>query len=376
MSQPSKSVTSRWSHEETLLLLELLLQARRDQQLNNDKLSVVRDVLKGFIPTFSDEYPSRQWTLRILENRVSFLKNIWRAFRAAETRSGTTYHEETGMLDLSKQNAEFIVSVYKRYGKYVVTKPLPINDNISPCEWGEIFRQDLPAMKNAIAANDDEGFERAAAAEEEDTEEEEGRSTQMDQEGQEEVGGGTQDNNAGDESPDEDVSDEDLLNLLPSPTNSGTSTPAPSSIARPAARSSAARSSAARGSAARSSRNTPATPTPPNGQPNRLPRSLQQKRIAAQSSELSQVMSNVFGPGIGGTKEHKITARSPGADDLEQASKDCQSLFEEFGVRNMLKIIMWLKEDPMNPPIWNSLSSKEAKTMMIEDISGVEFSRY
>ncbi|KAG5960589.1 hypothetical protein E4U58_004629 [Claviceps cyperi] len=72
MSQPSKSATSRWSDEETLLLLELLLQARRDKQLNNDKLSVVRDVLKGFIPTFAAEYPRRQWTLRILENRVSY----------------------------------------------------------------------------------------------------------------------------------------------------------------------------------------------------------------------------------------------------------------------------------------------------------------
>lgn len=213
ISQPSKSVTSRWCHEETLLLLELLLQARRDQQLNNDKLSVVRDVLKVFIPTFSAEHPLRQWTLKILENRFSYLKNIWRAFRAAEARSGTTYHADTGMLEMSKQSVDFIVSVHKRYVKHVVSKPLPVNGNISPIEWGEIFRQDRPAMKNVLAADDDEGFKRAAAAEEEDveeegTEEEEERSTQKDQEGQEEVGGGTQDNNADDESPDQDVSDE------------------------------------------------------------------------------------------------------------------------------------------------------------------------
>ncbi|KAG5988180.1 hypothetical protein E4U52_006833 [Claviceps spartinae] len=193
---------------------------------------------------------------------------------------------------------------------------------MSPSEWGEIFLQTLQPgklllvpmmMKASHAAREAAEEETPAAGKEAPAAEEEGgRSTEQ---GQEDAG--TQDNDAGDEGPEEEDSDEDILDLRPSPTRANTSTPAPS---RPAAR---------------SSRNTPATPAPPNGrpngQPNRMSRSLQQKRIEAQSSELSQVISNVFGPGMGGTKKHEISARSPGADDFEKASKDCQLLFEEFG---------------------------------------------
>ncbi|KAG6189189.1 hypothetical protein E4U27_006737 [Claviceps purpurea] len=262
----------RWSTEETLLLLELLLEARRDQQFNNERISTVRDVLRGFVPIFSSEFPHRQWNVKAIENRWIWLRCIWQAFRAAEARPGTTYNDLSGMLQMSKQSAAVIESIHKRHGRYVITKRLPTNDNISRSEWEEIFSTPL-------------------------------------------------------------------------------------SVARPAAS---------------SSRNTPATPTPSNGPPNRSSRSLQQERIMAQSSELSQIISNVLGPG---PREHIIHARAPGADDIEKASKDCQLLFEEFGIHNMVKVIMWLNENAMNPPIWNSLCSKEAKMVLIETILGVELSR-
>lgn len=92
----------------------------------------------------------------------------------------------------------------------------------------------------------------------------------------------------------------------------------------------------------------------------------------AQSSELSQIIFNVLGPG---PKKHIINSRAPGAEDMEKASKDCQLFFDEFGIHNMVKVIMWLKENAMNPPLWNSLSSKEAKMVLIETILGVELSR-
>ncbi|KAG6034469.1 hypothetical protein E4U19_005660 [Claviceps sp. Clav32 group G5] len=354
MPQPSQYMASpidrsRWSPEETLLLLELLLEARRDQQLTHDKTGVARDVFKSFVPTFSTEFPLRQWNVKIIENRFFWLKGTWRAFRAAEATSGTTYNHATGMLQMSKQSAQMIESVHKRFGRYVITKPLPTNDSISLSEWGEIFSTDPPAVDTTIDAHDDQGFARAAKA--------------LLREGQGEAGGGTQDNNAGDGSPEEDVSDEDSLDLQPSPRNANSPTLTPPSIARPAAS---------------SSRNTPATSTPPNGQPNRLSRTLQQKRITAQSSELSQVISHVFGPGNEGLRGHIIIqqARSPFAVEIEKASKDCQLLFEEFGIPTMMKVILWLKEDTMNPPIWNSLSSKEAKIVLIETILGVELSRW
>ncbi|KAG6285295.1 hypothetical protein E4U09_007355 [Claviceps aff. purpurea] len=278
---------SRWSTEETLLLLELLLEARRDQQFNNERISTVRDVLRGFVPIFSSEFPHRQWNVKAIENRWIWLRGIWQAFRAAEARPGTTYNDWSGMLQMSKQSAAVIESIHKLYGRYVITKRLPTNDNISRSEWEEIFSTPLSVARPAASSS---------------------RNT-------------------------------------------------PSSIAR---------------SVASSSRNTPATPTPSNGPPNRSSRSLQQERIMAQSSELSQIISNVLGPG---PRERIIHPRAPGADDIEKASKDCQLLFEEFGIHNMVKVIMWLKENAMNPPIWNSLSSKEAKMVLIETILGVELSR-
>ncbi|KAG6093524.1 hypothetical protein E4U30_004238 [Claviceps sp. LM220 group G6] len=295
---------SRWSTEETLLLLELLLEARRDQQFNtnNEKMSAVRHVLKGFIPTLSSKFPHRKWKLMAIENRWLWLKGIWQAFRAAEARPGTIYNDRTGMLQMSKQSAAVIESVHNRYGRYLITKRLPTNDIISRSEWEEIFSTPPSVARPAASSSRN----------------------------------------------------------------------APSSIARSAASSSRNTPSSIARSAASSSRNTPATPTPSNGPPNLSPRSLQQERIMAQSSELSQIISNVLGPG---PKKHIINSRAPGAEDMEKASKDCQLFFDEFGIHNMVKVIMWLKENAMNPPLWNSLSSKEAKMVLIETILGVELSR-
>ncbi|KAG6278811.1 hypothetical protein E4U48_000362 [Claviceps purpurea] len=307
----------RWSTEETLLLLELLLEARRDQQFNNERISTVRDVLRGFVPIFSSEFPHRQWNVKAIENRWIWLRCIWQAFRAAEARPGTTYNDLSGMLQMSKQSAAVIESIHKRHGRYVITKRLPTNDNISRSEWEEIFSTPLSVARPAASSsrNTPSSIARSAAS----------RSRSM-----------------------------------------------PPSIARSAASSSRNVPPSIARSAASSSRNTPATPTPSNGPPNRSSRSLQQERIMAQSSELSQIISNVLGPG---PREHIIHARAPGADDIEKASKDCQLLFEEFGIHNMVKVIMWLNENAMNPPIWNSLCSKEAKMVLIETILGVELSR-
>ncbi|KAG6044145.1 hypothetical protein E4U39_003676 [Claviceps sp. Clav50 group G5] len=365
MQQPSQSTASpngrlRWSPEETLLLLELLLEARRGQQLNGNKIRDIRDVLGGFIPTLSTKFPHRKWNVKAIENRFSWLKSTWQAFCAAEAIPGTTYNDETGMLQISKSNAKVIEFVHKRYGNFVVAKPLPTNDNVSRSEWAEIFLTDLPARDTTIDAHDDQGFTKVAGAE--GAEEGEGQHLQ---ERQEEAGGGTQDNSAGDDSPEEDVSDEDNLDPQPSrrhANNTSTLTVTPSDIARPAVS---------------SSRNAYTTPTRSNGPPNRLERSLQPKRVMEQSSELPRVMSNVCRPRNEGSKEHIIIhqARSPYAVEIEKASRDCQLLFEDFGIPTMMKVILWLKEDTMNAPIWNSLSSKEAKIVLVETILGAELSR-
>ncbi|KAG5935136.1 hypothetical protein E4U59_005802 [Claviceps monticola] len=365
MPQPSQTTASpngrlRWSSEETFLLLELLLEARRGQQLNSNKIRHIRHVLRGFIPIMSTEFPHRQWNLKAIENRFSWLKRTWQAFCAAEAIPGTTYNDETGMLQISKSSAKVLESVHKRYGTFVVVKPLPTNDNVSRSEWAEIFLTDPSARDTTIDVRNYRGFLKAAEAEA--AEEGEGPSFQ---EGQEEAGGGAQDNNAGDDSPEEDVFDEDDLDLQPSCRNAKkTSTPTvtPPNIARPAAS---------------SSRNTYITPIPSHAPPNRLTRSLQQNRIMGQSSELSKATSNVCGPRNQGPEEHIIIhqARSPQVEEIEKASKDCQLLFEDFGIPIMMKVILWLKEDTMNAPIWNSLSSKEAKIVLVETILGAELSR-
>ncbi|KAG6112024.1 hypothetical protein E4U13_004497 [Claviceps humidiphila] len=365
MHEPSQSTASpngrhRWSAEETFLFLELLLEARRCQHLNSNRIRDIRDVLESFIPTLSTRFPNRQWNMKVIENRFAWLKGTWQAFCAAAAIPGTTFNEETGMLQINKASAKVLESGHKRYGSFVVAKPLPTNDNVTRSEWAEIFLTDLPARDTTFDSHHYRGFSKPAEAEA--TEEGEG---QPSQEGQEEAWGGTQDNNAGDESPEEDTSDEDILDLQPSRRNANNTripTVKPSNIARPAAS---------------SSRNTYTTPKPLHGLPNRFARSLPQNRIMEQSSELSQVLSNVRGPRHGGRQEHIIIhqARSPHAEEIEKASKDCQLLFEDFGIPTMMKVILWLKEDTMNAPIWNSLSSKEAKIVLVETILGAELSR-
>ncbi|KAG6313239.1 hypothetical protein E4U22_001125 [Claviceps purpurea] len=365
MHEPSQSTASpngrhRWSSEETFLFLELLLEARRGQQLNGNRIRDIRDVLESFIPTLSTRFPNRQWNMKAIENRYAWLKGTWQAFCAAEAIPGTTYNEETGMLQINKSSAKVLESEHKRYGSFVAAKPLPTNDNVTRSEWAEIFLTNLPARDTTIDAYNYRGFSKPAEAEA--AEEGEGQTSQ---EGQGEAWGGTQDNNAGDESLEEDTSDEDNLDLQPSRRNVNNTripTVKPSNIARPAAS---------------SSRNTYTTPKPSHGPPNRFARSLPQNRIMEQSSELSQVLSNVRGPRHEGRQEHIIIhqARSPQAEEMEKASKDCQLLFEDFGIPTMMKVILWLKEDTMNAPIWNSLSSKEAKIVLVETILGAELSR-
>lgn len=87
--------------------------------------SVVRDVFKGFIPTFSAEFLHREWNAKAIENRFLWLKGLGE-LRARQRLDPAlhTYHDETGRLQMSKKSTEIIESVHKRFGRYVITKPL------------------------------------------------------------------------------------------------------------------------------------------------------------------------------------------------------------------------------------------------------------
>ncbi|KAG6032400.1 hypothetical protein E4U19_007470 [Claviceps sp. Clav32 group G5] len=125
------------------------------------KKSALKEIFKSFIPALRRDFRHREWTLIAIENRYTYLKFTWRAFRAAESRSGTTYDEETGLLHMSDQTKEFIEDVHGRHGRAITTKPLLINDSITATQWAEIFASDTPAGDDVIAPDDDEGFEAA-----------------------------------------------------------------------------------------------------------------------------------------------------------------------------------------------------------------------
>ncbi|KAG6086289.1 hypothetical protein E4U33_006787 [Claviceps sp. LM78 group G4] len=129
--------------------------------LDIDKKSALKETFKSFIPALHRDFGHREWTLNAIENQYTYLKLVWRAFRAAETRSGTTYDEETGQLHMSDQTIEFIEDVHGRHGRAITTKPLPINDSITATQWAEIFASDIPAGDDVLAADDDEGFKAA-----------------------------------------------------------------------------------------------------------------------------------------------------------------------------------------------------------------------
>ena len=117
----------RWTRLQTLLLLELLLEAKRDEHLNSSKSAVLKPVIKGFIPDLEKEFPNRQWDYEMLDNKFRRLRDYWRVFRDAEKPSGAVYNPDTGKIEMSKANEDAIVAKHGKLRCQVIDNGLIID---------------------------------------------------------------------------------------------------------------------------------------------------------------------------------------------------------------------------------------------------------
>ncbi|SPJ73829.1 uncharacterized protein FTOL_03559 [Fusarium torulosum] len=90
-------------------------------------------------------------------------------------------------------------------------------------------------------------------------------------------------------------------------------------------------------------------------------------KTAQLNSNLIDDLQSIIGSSCSATNEFII--RPVGAEDLETAIKDCTQLFtESHGVPFVIKVTHWLREDPLNAVVWNSLKEKELKEAFVESL--------
>ncbi|ETS02711.1 hypothetical protein M419DRAFT_97673 [Trichoderma reesei RUT C-30] len=312
----------RWSDQQTLFFLSLLLEARRQHLLESTKTKYLREGLQTLIPRMVQRFPGRPWEIRTLENKYQYLKKYWRVFAAAEKISGTSYDPATGKLSMSEQNEGLVTQRYGAMGRRVVSIGLLVGDGITFESWLEVFSNDLPAGENIVEAGDEAAFARDSQ-------------------------------------------------------NASFISPSPPALL-PAARSSSSRPTLS--SQPSSSRPTPSTPRAASARPSqrssitpsaafRANSLAARKKKAARSDGISQSFRELTSALIARDsqpqqqQEHYVThnQRTVGAEDFEKAIRDCFAFAEGRGMLFASRLVQWIRQDPLNPLIWNSMPSDEAK---------------
>lgn len=98
----------------------------------------------------------------------------------------------------------------------------------------------------------------------------------------------------------------------------------------------------------------------------RAAKRLEQHKHAMALAELSRAVT----ASLSRPREHVITHiyEKVDAEDFQKAVRDCCSLTEERGMDYVIRIVKWLREDPMNAILWNALPSKEARDAWLAHI--------
>lgn len=220
-----------WADDQTLFLLEKLLQARREGNLDLNKASQHCLLFLSFVPDFQDRWPNDYWDSSVLRRKLQDLKLFWRAFQQALGWSGDKYNEETGKLSISEENEAKLRHLHPMQRGRVIRKGLTIGSSVTFDSWSEIFADDPPAGGHIRGPRDDAYWQ--------------GRAKQRETEiGREEGSQGTalaveEDRDAvlesGDWSDDEDgVFSQDIESLLPGDVRRGSQGVIPSiEIVRP-----------------------------------------------------------------------------------------------------------------------------------------------
>ncbi|OAA46119.1 hypothetical protein NOR_02872 [Metarhizium rileyi] len=332
-SSTQQTTYNRWTDSQQLRFLQLLYEARVNGRFESSKKGVRKAVFISFLPDLQERFPERTWEYAVLDKKENEFRNFWRVFLEAANRSGTKYHEQTGMLSMSVDNADLIrAKEPSRIANRVIRKPLLINDDVTFNTWSEIFAKDLPACHNILKAGD-----RAAAfAEAAERNRESQRS---------ESPGFTLDDSS-------DIFDDaatlvtkSQLNERDNQDDSTPLTPVTPDLAR--------------------------TPTPARFAANPVRSGITKRKSNKLMSQFIAMMNSAFAAPQ--TKNHIITtatAKVPGQEEVEKALLDCRECIGLDRLTDMLKAMKWIKKDPMNAVMWNLLDSSLAKDAWIKSNFG------
>lgn len=343
----SQRTSNRWSSSQTLSLLGLLLEARREGRLNSIKKTSLRLAFKYLLVQLQTLHPERHWELKTVENKYQDVKNFWRVFREADGTSGTTYDADTGRLKMSKQNETMIIERHHPYGRRVVANGLLIGEGVTYETWEEIFSNDPTAGHYILEVIDDEGFaaqSRGSRSLEEDV------TTHSPFDEEEEEG----DLPTYPSFPDEE-DEEGVEEIVP--------------MTQPSRRSASRRSASVRSASVRSpSVRSPSVRSPSSQGSGTPARSIARGRKREERVEKEEEkgpldrLAAALADRNSKPREHIIiTKPAVSPEAIEIAFKDAYALADEYGIDFSFEVVDWIGKDPINALMWNSLPSKEAK---------------
>jgi hypothetical protein len=350
-----------WHDEHAMFFLEMLLQARRDGALNNLKENLLRSAFQGILPLMEAKFDGiTTWSIQVLVNRHRYVRDYWRTFLEALGTSGTDFDKVSGMLTMEPDRKDQFLKSHKRYGKKVLTQPLPRNEAIDIDQWMEIFSNDQPAGGHIFEPGDlrsfrqvlDEAIENSQAAVEElpaspvPDDEAFGVESEEVLEVEEIAAAGEED-----------------TQMLEAAFEREAETPSRStstSSSRTQSRGRAVRSSNRRQLPAntalrglkRGTKNTPRASRPPDS----LDPDLRAAMISflSRPSQLPQSLGLAQAP------------RIPGAVDLETAVKTARHFARSNEGISMQELLMVIEANPTNAVMWNSLDGTEERLDWLE----------
>lgn len=102
-----------------------------------------------------------------------------------------------------------------------------------------------------------------------------------------------------------------------------------------------------------------------NGEPSSTKR--KKPKTTHLNSDLIDDLQSVIGSTCSAMNEYII--RPVGAEDMDLAVKDCTQLFKKsHGVHFVIRVIHWLRKDPINAVVWNALDGKELNEALMRSL--------
>lgn len=132
----TRSSAVRFSKPLTKHFMELLAACKADGLLNPTNTKQWGPVWEKLVSTLSSEYPEYQWSKRVVSNKYSTEKKRYSRFITFLARSGTSYDEESGLVQGSDEAFEAMMRKYPDSG-WLRKTPLGDRDVYGDVFWRE-----------------------------------------------------------------------------------------------------------------------------------------------------------------------------------------------------------------------------------------------